>query len=241
MLAKTRGIVLHSVRYSETSLVVRIYTETTGLQSFLIKGVRSARGTFRAAQFQSLSLLELVIYHKEKPGLQSIREARVVHPLHTLAGDIRKQSIGIFLAELLYRSIREEEANPQLFEFLWHALQLLDSLEGNCAAFPLVFSLHLSRYLGFYPQDNYSGQHRFFHLREGNFQTLFQSTAESLDESGSFQLHRLLGIRLEEVHLATIPAPVRNDLLEDILRFYRLHLPGMPELNSHHVLHTVLA
>ena len=110
MLQKTRGIVLHSVTYSETSLVVKIYTEAFGLQSYLLKGAKGKRSSFRPVFFQPLNLLDAVVYKNEKTALQSMKEVQLAHPFRSIPFDIRKSSIALFLNEILYKSIREEEA-----------------------------------------------------------------------------------------------------------------------------------
>nr|MBC8458136.1 DNA repair protein RecO [Deltaproteobacteria bacterium] len=103
MLYKTRGIVLHSVKYSESSLIVKVYTEIFGLQSYLLKGIRSQKAKTKPALFQSLSLLDMVVYHKEKSSLHPVKEVRLAAPTHSISSDIRKSSIALFLAELIYR------------------------------------------------------------------------------------------------------------------------------------------
>jgi len=241
MLYKTRGIVLHSIKYSETSLIVKVYTETFGLQSYLLKGARSSKSKTRPVLFQPLTLLDLVVYHKEKSTLHSIKEVKLAVHFYSITSDIRKSSIVLFLAELIYKSIREEEPNSALFEFLWHSLLLLDTIEEPFSSFHLLFAIKLCRYLGFQPQQNRSEYNRFFHLREGLFQPVFNSPDDSLDETQSSWLFRLMKTDLDQLSLLNIPAKIRNPLLEKILLYYQVHLPGRIEFRSQEVLHTVFA
>jgi len=169
MIYNTRGIVLHHLKYSETSVIAKIYTELFGLQSYLINGVRSKKATIKANILQPLSLVDMVVYHKEKSRLQRIREVSGNPPFSSIPYDIAKSSIALFIAEILYKSIREEEANTNLFEFLFHSIHILDLTAGNCANFHLLFMLQLTKHLGFYPNGKYSDKFNFFDLREGVF------------------------------------------------------------------------
>ncbi|TSA23871.1 MAG: DNA repair protein RecO [Bacteroidetes bacterium] len=241
MLYKTRGIVLHSVKYSETSLIVKVYTEVFGLQSYLLKGIRSQKSNIRPAFFQPLSLLNLVVYHREKSTLHAVKEVQLAKPLHTISSDIRKSSIAIFLAELIYRSIREEEANATLFKFLWNSITLLETMEEPVASFHLVFTIKLSRFLGFQPQENRSDSNRFFHLREGTFHPLFSSPDDCLDEHQSAWFFQLMKTDLNHLQQLALPAKIRSILLGKILLYYRFHLPGLKEIHSHEILHAVLS
>ncbi|MBL7137294.1 MAG: DNA repair protein RecO [Bacteroidales bacterium] len=241
MLYKTRGIVLHSVKYSESSLIVKVYTEIFGLQSYLLKGIRSQKAKTKPALFQSLSLLDMVVYHKEKSSLHPVKEVRLAAPTHSISSDIRKSSIALFLAELIYRTIREEEANTALFEFLWNGFILLDAVEEPFSNFHLLFAIKLSRYLGFKPQGNRSEYNRFFHLREGSFHPLYSSPDACLDEQESAWFFQLIKTDLDQLSQLSFPAKVRSNLLDKILLYYRFHLPGFKEIRSHEILHTVLS
>lgn len=241
MLHKTRGIVLHSLKYSESSLIVKVYTETFGLQSYLLKGIRSQKAKTKPALFQPLTLLDLVVYHKEKSTLHPVKEVRLALPTHSTASDIRKSSIALFLSELLYRTIREEETNAALFDFLWDGFVLLDSLEEHVANFHLLFSVKLCRYLGFQPQENRSEYNRFFHLREGSFHPTYSSPDECLDAKQSAWFYQLVKADLNQVQLLSIPSTARSGLLDNILCYYRFHLPGFRNLKSVEVLRAVLS
>jgi len=241
MLYKTRGIVLHSVKYSESSLIVKIYTETFGLQSYLLKGIRRQKSKTKPALFQPLTLLDLVVYHTEKSSLHPVKEVRLAVPTHSTSSDIRKSSIALFLAELVYRTIREEEANPALFGFLWNAIILLDTTEESFSNFHLLFAVKLCRFAGFQPQGNRTEHNRFFHLREGSFHSRYASPDECLDEHQSDLFLKLIETELSQMSYLSFSAKARSELLEKIIRYYRFHLPGFKEIRSHEVLHTVLS
>ncbi|MCK9422250.1 MAG: DNA repair protein RecO [Bacteroidales bacterium] len=242
MLHSTKGIVFHSIKYSETSVIVKIYTELFGIQSYLVKGVRNPRSKVRPGLFQPLTLLDLVVYHKGKKTLQSLKEIRLEHPYHTIPFDIRKSSVVIFLNELLYQSIREEESNVELFDFIWKSCISLDETAESVSEFHLLFALQLCRYLGIFPNTNYSPQFSVFNLREGQFQSSIPDHPHFLDPENSRMFYNLLTTPfLQDDLRLNLNSESRSRLLEIILLYYQLHLPGFKGLKSHHVLHSILS
>jgi DNA repair protein RecO (recombination protein O) len=240
MLHQTRGIAIHATKFSETSSVVKIYTELFGLQSYLVKGVRKQNAKIKSGLFQPLTLLDLVVYHKEKFSLQNLKEASYSHPYLSIPFDIRKSSIALFINELIYKTIHEEEPHPELFSFLYDTCLHLDRISDNFPLFHLIFSLQLTRYLGCMPQFNYSGKTPFLNLREGVFQASAPEHRDFLDPAMSHLFYQLLQTPEGISTSIQVPAKTRDTLLEMILFYYRLHVPGFREMQSHHVLHTVL-
>src|SRR6056297_3707722 len=169
MIQSTRGIVLHSFKYGETGIICNIYTETHGKVAFLVQGARKHKAKLKANLFQPLFLLDLEVYYKEKRQLQKIREARNAHPFQSIPYDFRKRTIALFIAEVLYKSLQEEESNPPLFSYLINQIKMLDLKEEGLANFHLYFLIHLSKYLGFFPQNNYSRSFTFFDMQNGKF------------------------------------------------------------------------
>jgi DNA repair protein RecO (recombination protein O) len=241
MFHTTRGIVFRQIKYSDSSLVVRILTEEMGLRSYIIKGARGPKSKIKASLFQPLTLLELVVSQKDKADLQHIREARVAYPYQSMHLDIRKSSILLFLNELLYKSIQEEAVNPELFQFIFHHLALLDQTAENPANFHLFFIIHLTRNLGFFPHGRYLNENTIFNLAEGQFLQAEALPAENfITGSNCAWFSRILAISPEKFYSLTIPSAIRNELLEQILRYYHLHLPLTGDFKSHIVLHDVL-
>jgi DNA repair protein RecO (recombination protein O) len=241
MLLTTKGIVLHSLKYSETSIIVRIYTEACGLQSYLFKGIRSPKSKIKAGLFQPLTLLELVAYHKARTDLHTAREVHLAHPYLSIPFDIRKSSIALFINELLFKSIREEEANAELFGYLWKTCILLDTSEGSESCFPLVFTAELTRFLGILPRSDYSDKRSVFNLKESQFQAFIpEKDPYIIPEFGkSFSI--LIESRIEDLPKIHLKPAVRRSLLDSFLLYYQIHLPGFKPMNSHHILHSVLS
>ena len=239
MLHKSRGIVFHTTDFSETSIVVKIYTELYGLQSYMVNSVRKKNAKFRPSVFQSLSLVEMVVYHKERSGLQRISEIRQSPVLKSIPFDVLKSSMALFLNEVLYKSIREEEANPSLFDFLFHSIQWLDVHEPANPDFHLLFLLQLSKYLGFYPTDNFSESNTIFNLQEGNFQSISPPHPFFLASPLSNHFYNILSHLPDFSVNLKIPAHEKRELIERILEFYQLHISGFGNIKSHKVLEQI--
>ena len=126
MLHKTRGIVFQVTNFGESSVVVKIYTELFGLQGFIVNSVRKKNAKVKQNVLHPLSLVDLVVYHKERKGLHRVAEVRSNPTLQNIPFHIVKNSVTLFLNEVLCKSIKEEEPNQQLFDFLFHSIQLLD-------------------------------------------------------------------------------------------------------------------
>jgi len=236
MIYKTRGIVFHSIKYADTSLITRIYTEKFGLQSYIVRGARKPRARMKASLFQALSLLEMEVYHKEKSSLQNIKEAKVDGVFTSIPFDIRKSSIAMFLGDVLTKTIKEEEANPDLFYFLDIMIRELDNQEEDMADFHLVFMVHLSKYLGFFPQGIYHEQKHFFDLKEGSFCTGQPEHTHYIPPPLSEQLSSIIQQHPLEHLSYKHTRETRNQLLEALIKYYRLHYEGMQEIQSHLIL-----
>src|SRR5690606_807355 len=123
MISKTRGIVFRFTRFRESSIIVSIFTEVFGLQSYMVNGVRSARPSGnKIALFQPLTLLDMVVYHRENANINRTREVKCLYPSHTLATDIRKSSISLFVCEILNKTVKEEAQSKEIFDFIFNSL-----------------------------------------------------------------------------------------------------------------------
>jgi DNA repair protein RecO (recombination protein O) len=239
MLHKSRGIVIHALKYSETSLVVKIYTEAFGLQSYLVKGARSRKASVSHNLFQPMTLLDLVVSHKEGGGLQHIREAGMAEPFHSLSSELRKRTIVLFLSEVLIKSLREDETNAGLFDFLVSSLRFFELQEDGVEFFHLYFLLHLSRYLGFFPQGETENIDSFFDLREGKFSILKPAHPDFLDNRTSRLFARLITSRAVDLPGLAFSNTDRKELLDALLLYYLIHQSGMGSIRSAEVLREV--
>ena len=244
MLQKTKGLVMRSVRYGDTSLVVSMFTELFGMQSYMVNGVRKAgaKGSLRASMFEPGTMLDLVVYSNGKQGLQRIREAEWLR-LDRYGGlDVRKQSVLYFLLELLQKCLRQPEPHPELFHFMEDAMTALDGAVPQVAAnLPLFFTLHLSHFFGFRMQDNLDEENGLLDLREGVFASSAPDHPDWADMGESRQIGQFLrAMQPEDLEDIPMTREARRSLLDLCLRYYALHIPDFGKMRSLPVLQELL-
>jgi DNA repair protein RecO (recombination protein O) len=231
MLNKTRAIVLHHIKYGESSLIVTLYTEKHGRLTCMVSGVRSKKSKFPATLFQPLSLLETDLYYRENRDLQRLKEASCSYHYTTIPFNISKSTIALFLAEVMYLTLREEEGNPTLFSFLFHAFQLLDTQEKGVANFHIWFMLHYSRFLGILPvvSEVFWG-----HGISADTEIFYEMPAETYAA-----LNSLIESPQGPPKSIKLSNHSRTLLLERLIRHYSLHVDGFSRLKSFAVLQEV--
>ncbi|MBI9054943.1 MAG: DNA repair protein RecO [Bacteroidales bacterium] len=239
MLFKTRGIVLHHIKYSETSVIVTIYTELFGRQSYIINGVRGKKSKIKANILQSLFLLNMEVYHKPKQDLQRVKEAQPDFVFSSLPYDIRKSTLAIFIAEILYKTIQEHEANAELFNYLYNSIQVLDLKEKGISNFHLYFLIHLTKYLGFFPENNYSDSRCYFDLKAGRFMQIKPMHLFFIGPIESKILNTLFEFSENQHENVNIRHKERIEILEKILDYYSLHIDGISTIKSLSILREV--
>jgi DNA repair protein RecO (recombination protein O) len=239
MLHKTRAIVLHSLKYGDTSIIAHLYTEEFGRQSYIIKGAHSKKAVVKANMFSPLNLLELDVYQKQNNALQKIKEAINRPILNSLSVNSLKNAISLFISELLYRTLREEEPNKNLFGFLHSTIQLLDLQNEGITNFHLSFMVQYSKHLGFLPTNNYSNSSESFDLKNGSFVAYLPNHEHIINNENLISFSKLLNIRYDNLNEFKINNNVRIVLLEKLVNYYQLHIPGMGQLKSLAILHEV--
>lgn len=230
MLHKTRGIALGYIRYKETSIIAKVYTEAFGIQSYIVNGVRSTKSkTNRIALFQPLTLLDMVVYHKNKDdSVHRISELKCYHPFATLPYDVIKSSLALFVTEMLGKVLREEETNEPLFQFLEQAVLFLDEADSRFENFHIQFLLELATHLGFGIDELDDLETE---LRGNHYPHRADATEREI---------------LTQLLFGPFGTPVQMDrtrrtaILEKILFFYKIHLDALGEIRSLDVLKEVL-
>ena len=236
MLTKTQAIVLHSIKYGETRLIVDMFTRSHGRLSFIVNIPKSAKAKVKKQLFQPLTLLEIEADIRQKVQLQKLKDMRLAVPFLSIPFHPHKLAISLFVAEFLYYALRSEQRNELLYDYLENSFLWLDGQDGHFANFHLVFLMRLSRFLGFYPNlDDYVAGD-YFDLRESVFLSLPPVHHDFLypEEAGKVQL--MMRMDYPTMHLFRLSHQERNRLLEVSLTYYRLHLPVFPEMKSVSVL-----
>jgi len=234
MLHKTTAIGLNYIRYRETSIIFKAYTEQFGLQSYIVNGVRSAKAHPRMAYYQPLALLSLVVYHRDGADLNRISQVGLADPSLLPSADIRKTTIRIFLSEVMHRVLKEEEPNPDLFRFMFHSLEIFERMEHGFENFHIQFLLRLAGFLGFGAKDTAEIFNQVYGA--GNTQGSAYGLARQQEQE---TLQALL--ELDYVDHLPMPAILRRDLLELVVKYYQAHVPEFTGVRSLEVLQEVMS
>ena len=237
----TPALVLHTTQYSETSVIAKIFTRQLGVRSYIIKGVRKGGSRTKQNLLQPLSHLDLVVYNNPKTQINYIKEIgrhideqaeRRLQPSDVAVHN----ALRFFMTEVLYKTLREEEPMPELFDYVADSSTFGDK-GVRLSQHPIQFLLKVSRHLGIEPLDNYSSREPLFDMLAGRYQYAGEHT---LDASTSQLLHYYL----QAVHNET-PCPLatlaqRTELINRLLEYYQMHLTEFRNFKSHEILHTIL-
>ena len=243
-LHSTKGIVLKAVKYGETSLIVTIFTEIFGVQSYIVSGVRTStkKGTGKANLFQPTAILDLVVYHNELKHLNRIKEFKWSYLYQQILSDVPKNAVALFMIELLTKCLKQPEANPELFEFCEDAFIHLDKSEDAVMAnFPLFFALHLPNFFGFRINDGYSNRNPVLDLREGMYVPDRPDHLHFLEGRQAEVTNELLKVmQPKELEQIRLNHDFRRQLLFAYETYYRLHIPDFGTMKTLPVLREVL-
>jgi DNA repair protein RecO (recombination protein O) len=244
MIHKTKGIVLRSIKYGETSLVLTVFTELFGLQSYIVNGVRtvSKKGSSKSGFFQPSAILDLVVYHNEFKNLQRIKEYKWAHLYQHIFSDVRKNSVALFMVELLTKCLKQPEANAELFYFVEDALVHLDKSNDTVAAnFPLFFAVHLAVFFGFRINDEFSEEKHYLDLEEGLFTAAQPRHPNYLDDKAAEITSYILKVQhpaeLEELKLNQ---EFRRVLLSSYEAYYQLQIADFGSMKTLPVLREMM-
>ena len=241
MITKTRGIVLGSVRFGESSLIVDVLTKSSGRVSFMVHIPKTSKGKIKKQYFQPMTLLDFEYDFRQRSNLQHIKDVRVSLPYSSIPIDPAKSCISLFLSEFIYYATRNEQENPTLFTYISTSLEWLDNAYEDFANFHLVFMMRLGKFLGFHPflEDFTPGC--FFDLRNGCFTLSMPLHTDFLNAADAGHLYNLMRMNFDTMKLFKLSHDDRNRITEIVLRYYKLHLPNMPELQSFDILREVFA
>lgn len=244
-LHKTKGIVLRAVKYGETSVIVSIFTELFGVQSYLVNGVRvsAKKGGGKANLFQPAVMLEMIVYHNELKQLNRIKEFKYSVIYHHILSDVRKNAVALFMIELLTKCLKQPEENTDLFQFAEDAFIHLDECnDAVMANFSLFFSLHLTHFFGFRIDDNYSKSKTFLDMQEGSFVAEQPHHPHFLEEKQAMITSQVLKImQPEELEDIKLNHEFRRNLLQAYETFYALHIHDFGKMKTLPILREILS
>lgn len=247
MIQKTKGLVLRSIRYGETSLIVTVFTELFGIQTYMVNGVRTSKKSgSKSVLFQPSSLLDMEVYHNEQRAMQRIKECNWSYLYKNILSDVIKNSIAMFMVELLYKTLKQPEENSDLFSFCEDALQQLDEATPAIAAnYPLYFSLHLTQFFGFRFSDMQPAlmkeENIYLDLQEGIYTSTHPTHPYFIEKEAALITAELLKImQPHELIQVKTNQHQRRILLSRYMEYYALHIPDFGQVKTLPVLHEIL-
>jgi DNA repair protein RecO (recombination protein O) len=241
MLEKTKGIVLHQIKYTDSGIVVQMYTRKFGRQSFLIRGMRNKKSGKHNSLFQPLFILDLELYYKTTREMQTLKEFAVSFTPYNIYDNIKKSSVAIFLGEVLTSVLREESPHDDLFDFIEQSIVYFDNISIGFANFHIAFLAGLSSFLGFEPVPRAERKDTFFDMVNGSFVTIPPVHGNYASEEITAILADFFSGSYDSVSNISLTGKTRNDVLETLVKYYSLHLPGLKKINSLEILKEVFS
>lgn len=239
MIEKTGAIILHQLKYTDSGIIVQVYTRKFGRLSCLIKGMRNKKAGRHNVHFQPLSILDLVIYYKASREMQVLKEFSVSYSSADIQNNIRKSCIAIFLAEVLTSVLMEESPHKELFDYINNSIIYLNESPDRFVNFHIAFLTGLSQFLGFEPGKKEDPENTFFDMLNGSFVQLPPVHGYYPAADISEILARFFTTSWENMDNIILTGSMRNEVLETLVRYYSLHLPGLKKINSLEILKEV--
>lgn len=238
MLDKTEGIVLKTTKYSESSIIAKVFTKKHGVLSFMVQGIRTSRNKQKGNLIQNLNILNLEVYLKEQRNLNRIKEYNINYIYKNLHIDFAKQSVALFCIELVAKCVKEHEINERLYDYLSLFLIELDQETQTIENKPLFFMLEIASILGFEPSLHNILHGVYFNLESGRFEDAIQSF-HSLNAEETIMLKKMIAMYYDKSELK-LSHQERKLLLDKMLLYFRWHVNDFSELKSPSVLSEVL-
>ncbi len=240
MLHKTRAIVFKTTDYGESSVIVQLFTEKFGLQSYIINGVKKPKARITRNMLQPLHLLDVVVYHKANSGIQRIAELKNSPVLLSIPYDVVKSCIAIFLNEVLYKAVKQQGEDENLFGFIFSSIEWLDHQNEGLANFHLLFLIQLTRYLGFYPDTSFGANVDYFDMKDGVFRRYKPDSVSYLSPPHTQYFYQLTACSFEDCPQLKISNDERRYLLNKLLDYYAMHIESFGSVRSLGVLEDVM-
>jgi DNA repair protein RecO (recombination protein O) len=241
MLEKTRGIILHQIKYTDSGIVAQMYTRKFGRQSFLIRGMRNRKSGKHNILFQPMFILDLEIHYKESREMNILKEFSVSYSPYDIYSDIKKSSVAIFLGEVLTSVLREESPHEEMFDYIEKSIIYFDRCREGYANFHIAFLAGLSSFLGFEPGTRKDPDDSFFDMTNGIFVPVPPLHGYYVNPDVSDILAQVFLASFDSIRNITLKGTMRNEVLDALIRYYSLHLPGLKKINSLEVLKEVFS
>ena len=241
MLEKTRGIILNQIKYTDSGIVARLYTRKFGRQSFLIKGMRNRKAGKHNILFQPMFILDLEMHYKPSHEMQMLKEFSVSFTPYNIHSNIKKSCVAIFLGEVLTSVLKEESPHEEMFDYIEESIIYFDRCKEGFANFHIAFLAGLSSFLGFEPGPRINVNDSFFDMTNGKFVPIPPVHGNYANAEISNILADFFVASYDNISNIILTGILRNEVLDTLVRYYSLHLPGLKKINSLEVLKEVFS
>lgn len=237
MNIRSRAIVLNKTKYSESSVIVKVFTREAGVQSFILKGAFSKKNRGKLALLENLTLVDLA-FDDHHEGIKYLNDISLHHPYSIIPFDMVRRTLFIFYNEILYKILTDYSTDPELFDFIEQSLLELDEETAKLADIHLRFLIRFSKILGFSPKDNFSDYNCHFFIEESAFIHDYLDYPDYLSREASAYLSDLM----HEKEIGELPPKVvRNELLYGLIRYFEKHNEQIHRIESVPILSALLA
>jgi DNA repair protein RecO (recombination protein O) len=241
MFITTEGIVLHFIKYGDNSVIATIYTRESGRQAYILNISHSRKSKIKTGILQPLFLVNLVAYQKDSREVQRIKEIKNEPVYQNMPFDITKSSQALFLAEVLLKTLREQESVPDLFDFIRNSLLYFDLAEGSVVNFHLWFLFRLTEFMGIMPDLKKTGFEGWFDMKMGAVAPFEPSHPFFMNKEATEKLISLSMLQLTDIGQLQITRSMRGYITNKLLEYYQLHFEHLGEIKSLKVLNEVFA
>ena len=233
MKYKSRAIALSYIKHGESAIIAKVFTEEKGLQNFIIKGVRSEKSKKKLGLFQALQLSNINATYLPKKNLQYLTDISLLNSRRQEGVNMKKNFLSLFVAEVSSKILHENEVDKPLFQFLWNLKNALASSNEIDPNFPILFMIDLSKYMGFYPLNKEENS-IYFNLELGEFTNSTEQLNYYINQENSHYFKALLNNQK-----ITIPYDNRNQLLLDLIDYYKLQHHELKNITSHLIIESL--
>lgn len=236
-IGQTKGIVLNQFKYSETSLIINVLTNSSGIMSFIINGVRKKKSKIPANNFQAFNILDINYLESNKSDLHKITEVSKVFVLNDIIFNISKSSICMFLAEIVHNTNRVADKQEVLYQFLEQLIQFIDGAKSQEMSNIHLWTLNrLMQFSGISPENNYSESKTYFNPVEGSFTNNKHSNTYVYNTRYSRLFFELQSSKIDNNWKIKMSRLERTKLLKLMLQYFQLHLEGFKSSKSLEIL-----
>jgi len=240
MLTKTEGVILKSIKYNDNSNIVTIFTKDFGRLTFFVRFSNSKKSNQTKQIIQPCYIVSINFDYNQSKDIQNIKEIELKNIYFDIPFNFAKTSIVMMISEILFQSIKHQNNDLELYNFLTESLTFLDIEKIEYLNFHLIFLINLSSYLGFSPENNFSKTNCFFDLKNGIFID-YKAGDNVINEKDSYFFYLILvNESFFNKHLI-LNNSERRILLQKIIDFYSYHVEDLSKLKSLNILQQVFS